>query len=215
MYQKTIAEQISIKKKRVPLKKSEQYKKLKKHFKGLEDSTISKLFRANPNRAKNFTLSLKDFRVDFSKHNINGKTIKLLVDLARSRGIKDSIKDMFIGKKINWTEKRAVGHVALRNRSNLPFMVDGKDVMPDVNRVLNQMKSFVNRVHSGQWEGYTGKKIKNIVNIGIGGSDLGPVMVTEALKPYQKEGINMVYVSNVDGADISEKLKGLDRKSVV
>ena len=210
MYQKTIAEQISIKKKRVHLKKSEQYKKLKKHFKGLEDSTIAKLFRANPNRAKNFTLSLKDFSVDFSKHNINRKTIKLLVDLARSRGIKDSIKDMFIGKKINWTEKRAVGHVALRNRSNLPFMVDGKDVMPDVNRVLNQMKSFVNRVHSGQWEGYTGKKIKNIVNIGIGGSDLGPVMVTEALKPYQKEGINMVYISNVDGADISEKLKGLD-----
>jgi glucose-6-phosphate isomerase len=90
-------------------------------------------------------------------------------------------------------------------------MVDGKDVMPDVNRVLNQMKSFVNRVHSGQWEGYTGKKIKNIVNIGIGGSDLGPVMVTEALKPYQKEGINMVYISNVDGADISEKLKAVEQ----
>jgi len=207
VYQKTIADQISIRQIRTPLTKSKEFKALKKHFSNLKNTTISKLFSKDKNRVRDFVLNIDDFRVDFSKNIVDRKAIKLLVDLARARGLEQSIKDMFEGKKINWTEKRAVGHVAVRNRSNTPYLVDGKDVMPEVNGVLNLMESFVNEVHSGEWRGYSGKKIKYIVNIGIGGSDLGPKTAVQALRPYQVDGIETIFISNVDGADIAEKLK--------
>jgi glucose-6-phosphate isomerase len=171
---------------------------------------MRKLFSEDKERFSKFSLSFKDIVLDYSKNIITDKTMSLLVDLAKEAKLKEAIKEMFKGQKINETENRAVLHVALRNRSNAPIKVDGKDVMPEVNEVLSQMKKFSNKVSSGKWMGYTHKPISDVVNIGIGGSDLGPVMVTEALKPYKKKKINLHFVSNVDATQIAETLKGLD-----
>jgi len=181
---------------------------LKKHF---EDEMSRKhmrdLFAADPERFNKFSLCLDQMVFDYSKNIINQKTLQLLLQLAEECKLQDAIHDLFAGLKINETEHRSVLHTALRNFSDTPILVDGKDIMPKIRKVQDQMKGFCNEVHSGQWKGYTGKKIKYIVNIGIGGSDLGPVMVTEALKPYWIDGIETYFVSNIDGTHIAETLK--------
>lgn len=172
-----------------------------------ENLTIPKLFADDPNRFNKYSLRFEDqVLVDFSKNAINQQTLTLLRQLADECGLKSATYAMFNGEKINRTENRAVLHTALRNRANTPVMVDGKDVMPEVNAVLAKMKDFCERVISGDWKGYTGKAITDVINIGIGGSDLGPYMVTEALRPY-KNHLNMHFVSNVDGTHIAETLK--------
>lgn len=181
---------------------------LKKHFQDeMNQAQIEQLFTGDPGRFDQFSLQFNDILFDYSKNIIKEKTINLLLALADDCEVKNAINAMFSGDKINETEGRSVLHTALRNFSGEPVYSDGKDVMPDVQRVQEQMKAFAQKVHSGEWKGYSGKKIKYIVNIGIGGSDLGPVMVTEALKPYWKEGIQPYFVSNVDGTHIAETLK--------
>lgn len=181
---------------------------LKKHF---EDEMSRKhmrdLFAADPVRFQAFSLCLDQMVFDYSKNIINKKTLQLLLQLAEECKLSDAIHDLFAGIKINETEHRSVLHTALRNFTDTPILVEGKDIMPKISKVLGQMKSFCEKIHSGKWKGYTGKKIKYIVNIGIGGSDLGPVMVTESLKPYWVDGITTYFVSNIDGTHIAETLK--------
>lgn len=167
------------------------------------------LFEEDSNRFDKFHLQFEDILVDYSKNIVVEETVSALVELARECNLEQAIEAMFHGEKINQTENRSVLHVALRNRANNPVFVDGKDVMPDVNRVLNQMKVFSEKVICGEWKGYNGKPITHIVNIGIGGSDLGPYMVTEALRPYWKN-IQPLFVSNVDGTHIAEVLKRIE-----
>ncbi|KAJ3233901.1 hypothetical protein HDU78_006159 [Chytriomyces hyalinus] len=193
---------------------------LQKHYDHAGKATrTTDLFAADAARFDKFSSTFTgkdgDILLDYSKNILSEDTRALLLALARARGIEGMRDRMFKGDKINSTENRAVLHVALRNRSNTPIMVDGKDVMPDVNRVLDQMKSTSDAIRSGQWTGYTGKRITDIVNIGIGGSDLGPVMVTEALKPYAQDGLNVHFVSNVDGTHMAETLKKVDRETVL
>uniref|UniRef100_A0A3Q0RAL2 Glucose-6-phosphate isomerase n=1 Tax=Amphilophus citrinellus TaxID=61819 RepID=A0A3Q0RAL2_AMPCI len=177
------------------------------------------MFEADKERFNKLSLTLKtedgDILLDYSKNLITEDVMKLLVDLAKSRGIEAARERMFTGEKINFTEGRAVLHVALRNRSNTPIMVDGKDVMPDVNKVLEKMKGFCHKVRSGEWKGYTGKAITDVVNVGIGGSDLGPLMVTEALKPYSKDGPRVWFVSNIDGTHIAKTLAQLNAETTL
>ena len=181
---------------------------LKRHYdEEMQRTHLRKLFSADADRFKKFSTSFEDILFDYSKNIINNKTLQLLFQLAEECQIKDGIEAMFKGEKINETENRSVLHVALRNFSDRPYYSDGQDVMPEVEKVREHMKTFTERIHSGEWKGYTGKPIKYIVNIGIGGSDLGPVMVTEALKPYWKEGIQAYFVSNIDGTHIAETLK--------
>ncbi|MFN3849747.1 MAG: glucose-6-phosphate isomerase [Spirosomataceae bacterium] len=182
------------------------FRKLKTHQRTISKKTIKELFAEDKNRFRKFSVKFNDILVDYSKNRINRRTMAYLVDLAKECGLQDAIEKMFSGDKINQTENRAVLHIALRNRSNTPIITDGKDVMPDVNEVLGKMKGFSQEIISGKWKGYTNKSITDIVNIGIGGSDLGPVMVTEALKPYAK-GPKVHFVSNVDGTHIAETLK--------
>ncbi|XP_061532379.1 glucose-6-phosphate isomerase a isoform X1 [Phycodurus eques] len=151
-----------------------------------------------------------DLLLDYSKNLITQEVMAMLIAMAESRGVKQARESMFKGDKINFTEGRAVLHVALRNRSNVPILVDGKDVMPEVNRVLDKMKVFSQKVRSGEWKGFTGKPITDVVNIGIGGSDLGPLMVTEALKSYSAGGPNVCFVSNIDGTHLAKTLARLD-----
>ncbi len=165
------------------------------------------LFKADESRFQKFSLKFNNILVDYSKNRVTEETMDLLFALAREVDLADAIEKMFSGSAINETEGRAVLHTALRNRSNTPVLVDGRDVMPEVNRVLAKMKEFSDRVRSGDWVGYTGRRITDIVNIGIGGSDLGPVMVTECLKPYAKPDLRVHFVSNVDGTHIAETLK--------
>jgi glucose-6-phosphate isomerase len=169
--------------------------------------TMLELFRQDPQRFSRFSLRFEDMLVDYSKNIMTKETLRLLLGLARECKLKEAIEKMFTGDEINETEKRPVLHVALRNRSNTPIPVNGKDVMPEVNTVLGQMKRFSDAVISGNWKGHTGKAITDIVNIGIGGSDLGPVMVTEALKPYWKPHLQPHFVSNIDGTHITETVK--------
>lgn len=183
------------------------WKKLKEHADWMTGAHIRKLFTLDPERFEKYSLRFEDILFDYSKNIVTDETMELLVGLAQECRVKEAIEAMFNGEHINETEDRAVLHIALRNVSNEPVYDDGKDVMPEVNAVLEKMKNFAAKVHSGEWTGYTGKKIKYIVNIGIGGSDLGPVMVTEALKYYQVEGIEPFFVSNVDGTQIAETLK--------
>src|SRR6478735_8939577 len=181
---------------------------LKKHqSEEMRNITMKRLFAEDENRFNKFSISFGDILFDYSKNIITQKTLQLLLQLADDCKVKESIAEMFSGDKINETEGRSVLHTALRNFSGEPVLSDGKDVMPEVHRVLQQMKAFCEKIHSGDWKGYTGKKIKYIVNIGIGGSDLGPVMVTEALKPYWVEGIQPYFISNIDGTHIVETLK--------
>ncbi|MES2646305.1 MAG: glucose-6-phosphate isomerase [Bacteroidota bacterium] len=186
------------------------WQQLQAHFTDMESAHIRQLFAEDPNRFQQFSLCAEDLVFDYSKNIINSKTIELLIELANQCDLPSAIKAMFDGEKINETEHRAVLHTALRNFGNKPVLTDGKDVMPGIKKVLAQMKSFCDKIHSGASTGYTGKKIKYIVNIGIGGSDLGPVMVTEALKPYWVEGIQTYFVSNVDGTHIAETLKKIN-----
>ena len=173
------------------------------------------MFKQEQNRFNDYSLSFENqILVDFSKNKINQETLKLLRQLAKESALDEAINAMFTGEKINRTENRAVLHTALRNRSNTPVYVDGKDVMPEVNAVLAKMSAFCDRVISGEWKGYTGKAITDVVNIGIGGSDLGPYMVTEALRPY-KNHLNMHFVSNVDGTHIAETLKKVNPETTL
>lgn len=181
---------------------------LRRHFEEEMSRTHMKdLFAKDADRFSRFSLSTAGILFDYSKNIITAKTLQLLLQLAADCKLREAIDAMFSGEKINETENRSVLHIALRNRSNTPIYSDGQDVMPEVNKVLQQMKDFCEKVHSGEWKGYSGKKIKYIVNIGIGGSDLGPVMVTEALKPYWVEGIQAYFVSNVDATHIAETFK--------
>ncbi len=191
------------------------WKKLNEHYEKMKNIHMRDLFKSDKERFNKFSIIFGDILFDYSKNIITEETISLLVKLAEEAKLNDAIEKMFSGDKINETEKRAVLHVALRNKSNTPIYVDGVDVMPEVNRVLNQMKEFSDKIISGEWKGYTGKKITDIVNIGIGGSDLGPVMVTEALKPYKKQDINAHFVSNVDGTHIAETLKKLNPETTL
>jgi glucose-6-phosphate isomerase len=190
------------------------YRKLKSHHRTISKKTIKELFAEDKNRFRKFSIKFNDILLDYSKNRINRRTMAYLIDLAKECGVQDAIEKMFSGDKINQTEDRAVLHVALRNRSNSPISVDGKDVMPDVNAVLQKMKGFSQEVISGKWNGYTNQRITDIVNIGIGGSDLGPVMVTEALKPYAK-GLKVHFVSNVDGTHIAETLKKVNPETTL
>jgi glucose-6-phosphate isomerase len=185
------------------------WKKLTAHYKTMKSRHMKDMFRKDLRRFSKLSLMFEDITVDFSKNILSGRTVKLLLALARECRVQNAIEEMFSGEKINETEGRAVLHVALRNHSNTPIYADGIDVMPEVNAVLEQMKSFSGRITSGEWKGYTGKPITDIVNIGIGGSDLGPLMVTEALLPYRKPHIRVHFVSNVDGTHIAETLKKL------
>ncbi|MCS5491809.1 glucose-6-phosphate isomerase [Algoriphagus limi] len=179
-----------------------------------KDLTISSLF-SEQDRFERYSLTLEEILVDYSKNRVNDEIFKALLDLARETKLHEAIEAMFTGEPINGTEGRAVLHTALRNRANTPVYVDGEDVMPEVNRVLEKMKVFSTKVQKGQWLGYTGKPIKSLVNIGIGGSDLGPVMVTEALKPFQSKDVEIFFVSNVDGTHIAETLKKVDPETTL
>lgn len=173
------------------------------------------LFEADAQRFKKFSLHLDDLLFDFSKHRITEETLALLVELAEEMDVPQFIARMFRGDRINFTEDRPALHIALRNQSNRPIKVDGQDVMPAVNQVLDKMRDFTEDIRNGTWKGYTGERITNIVNIGIGGSDLGPTMVTEALRPYWKEGLQVHFVSNIDGAHLTEALKHLRPESTL
>ncbi|XP_053279737.1 glucose-6-phosphate isomerase b [Pleuronectes platessa] len=177
------------------------------------------MFEADKERFNKLSLTLNtedgDVLLDYSKNLVTDDVMKMLIDLAKSRGMEAAREKMFKGEKINFTEDRAVLHVALRNRSNTPVMVGGKDVMLDINKVLEKMKGFCHRVRSGEWKGYTGKAITDVVNIGIGGSDLGPLMVTEALKPYSKDGPRVWFVSNIDGTHIAKTLAHLNAETTL
>ena len=200
---------------------SNSYKKLQNYYDSNKKNLILKdLFASDPERFKKYSLLLEtpdggEILLDFSKNLINEDIFKLLLDLARERKVDRARDAMFGGQKINFTEDRAVLHIALRNRSNKPILVDGKDVTPDVNAVLTHMKEFTESVRKGEWKGYSGKEITDVVNIGIGGSDLGPLMVTEALKAYHKAGPNVHFVSNIDGTHLAETLKKLNRETTL
>lgn len=179
-----------------------------------KDDTIASHFQFS-GRFDEFSICFEDMLVDFSKNRISDGILAALMDLARETGVHEAIEQMFAGEAINETEGRAVLHTALRNRKGNPIYVDGKNVMPDINVVLDQMKGFADQIHGGTWLGYTGKPIKSLVNIGIGGSDLGPVMVTEALKPFQNPNLEIFFVSNVDGTHITETLKKVDPETTL
>jgi glucose-6-phosphate isomerase len=191
------------------------WQQLQEHFSIMKDCHMRDLFDADPQRFERFSLALDDLLFDYSKHRIDTTTIKLLLVLAEQCRLKDKIEHMFNGDKINLTEHRAVLHTALRNRSNSPVYVDGKNVMPQINAVLARMRNFSDQVRDGRWRGATNKKINAIVNIGIGGSDLGPQMVSEALKPYAHERIALYFVSNVDGTHLTETLKLLNPETTL
>ncbi|CAN5319915.1 glucose-6-phosphate isomerase [soil metagenome] len=182
------------------------WNRLTAHYLDMQATPMRDLFAADPKRFDKYHLQFEDILVDFSKNIITEQTLELLHALAEESQLTEAIEAMYSGQPINQTEKRPVLHIALRNRANTPVLVNGENVMPDVNKVLAQMKSFSDRLISGEWKGHSGKAITDIVNIGIGGSDLGPLMVTEALKPYQKN-IKPHFVSNIDGTHLAETLK--------
>jgi glucose-6-phosphate isomerase len=186
------------------------WKKLAAHQETVNRLQMKNLFAEDPRRFERFSIRFNDILVDFSKNRITAETLRLLIELAGECGLPEAIVQMFTGGRINETENRAVLHVALRNRANTPIHADGLDVMPEVNAVLSRMRDFSRRVNSGKWKGFTGKRITDIVNIGIGGSDLGPVMATECLRPYANPKLRVHFVSNVDGTHIAETLKGLN-----
>jgi glucose-6-phosphate isomerase len=194
---------------------SPAWQALIRHQQAMGDVHMQDLFARDPQRFERFSLRLGDILFDYSKNRIIEETMGLLMDLARQADLVAKIEAMFSGEKINTTENRAVLHVALRNRVHRPILVDGQDVMPEVSRVLAKMRRFSEAVRSGEWRGYTGKAISDVVNIGIGGSNLGPKMVTTALKPYGKPGLDVHYVSNVDSTDLVETLKTLNPETAL
>lgn len=191
------------------------WKELEKNYTAVRGMTMRDMFAADPNRFDKFSVSLDGLLLDYSKNRITEETMDLLVELAKEAGVEEAREAMFSGEKINITENRAVLHTALRNRSSRPVYVDSTDVMPQIKGVLSKMKTFSNAVRSGQWKGATGKAMTDVVNIGIGGSDLGPVMVVEALKHHQKKGLNSHFVSNVDGTHMVETLKTLNPETTL
>ncbi|MBN1326644.1 MAG: glucose-6-phosphate isomerase [Candidatus Cloacimonetes bacterium] len=194
---------------------AESWQKLQDHYKEMSKIMMKQLFQEDEERFTRLHLLFEDILVDYSKNIVNEKTLELLCELADELKLKDSIEAMFRGDRINETENRAALHTALRNLSGAPVFLDGKNVMPGVKEVLKKMEIFSGKILSGEWKGFTGKKISTLVNIGIGGSDLGPVMVTEALKPYWKSGIKPYFVSNIDGTHISETLKHIDPETTL
>ncbi len=197
------------------LRQLEAWRRLDAHRDDIRQLHLRDLFRQDPGRFRTFSLSLDDLLIDYSKHLITTDTMALLADLARARQIEALRDQMFAGEKINTTEGRAVLHVALRNRSDRPILVDGHDVMPDVRAALAHMRVFSDAVRTGAWKGFTNRTITDVVNIGIGGSDLGPAMVTEALAPYGSEGPALHFVSNVDGAHLLETIRRLDPETTL
>jgi glucose-6-phosphate isomerase len=193
---------------------TQAYQYLANHLVDISDKHIAQLFKNDENRFAKFSVLFNDIHLDYSKNRVDDTTMALLFQLAHECGLGDAIKAMFNGDIINQTENRAVLHTALRNRSNTPILVDGVNIMPEINTVLGKMKDFSNAIISGNWKGYTGKAITDVVNIGIGGSDLGPVMVTEALKAY-KNHLNLHFVSNVDATHIVETLKNLNPETTL
>jgi glucose-6-phosphate isomerase len=191
------------------------WQELNAHHAVVANLHLRELFAADPERFATFSRRFGDLLVDFSKHRITGETLGLLIELARQAHVPAWIERMFAGEMINHTERRSVLHVALRNRSNRPIFVDGQDVMPGVNEVLEHMRKFADQIRRGKWRGQTGKRIRDVVNIGIGGSDLGPKMVCEALEPYGDPTLRMHFVSNVDGAHISHVLAECDPESTL
>jgi glucose-6-phosphate isomerase len=188
----------------------EAWGKLKDHYKEVEPLHMRDMFRDDASRAERLTKQVMGLHVDLSKHRVTDETMRLLVDLAREAGVEAMRDRMFAGEKVNVTEDRAVLHVALRNRSDEAIEVDGKDVMPGVLESLAKMRTFTEAVRTGEWTGFTGKRVRDVVNIGIGGSDLGPAMACEALRPYGKSDLRMHFVSNVDGTDVADTLSRLD-----
>jgi glucose-6-phosphate isomerase len=197
------------------LSQSAAWQALQRHFKEISTQHMRDMFASDPQRFERFSLRFDDILVDYSKNRITGETMKLLVELAREMEVGQWTERMFRGEKINFTEQRAVLHTALRHRGSEPVMVDGRDVMPDVRAVLEKMRLFSESVRSGQWRGHTGKRITDVVNIGIGGSDLGPYMVTEALKIYGKPGLHVHFVSNVDASHVAEVIRPLDPETTL
>jgi len=194
---------------------SKSWDLLKKHYEHISPQHIRDFFNHDARRSDKFSLKFDDLLFDFSKNKITEETLALLYGLAKQSELKSWISKLFNGEKINFTEKRAALHVALRNRSNAPILFDGKDVMPSVNRVLNKMRFFSDSIRSGELKGFTGKKFTAVVNIGIGGSDLGPAMVCHALKSYGEKSIKPIFVSNVDGYDIAQALDQCDPETTL
>jgi glucose-6-phosphate isomerase len=192
------------------LKQSQSWKALESHYQQLKDMHLRELFAGDPTRGSDFALEAEDIYMDYSKNRVTQETIKLLIQLAEEAGLRQRMEAMFSGEKINFTEKRAVLHIALRAPRNSQIFVDGQDVVPEVHQVLDRMSAFSDRVRSGEWKGFTGKRIRNVVNIGIGGSDLGPVMAYEALRYYSDRNITCRFVSNIDGTDLAEATLDLD-----
>ncbi len=201
--------------KRVNPTSTESWRRLKLHWEEMRGVHMKQLFAEDSRRFDSFAIFLEDMLVDYSKNRITRETMKLLLELARECELEDAVEKMFSGARINETENRAVFHVALRNRSPVPMEVDGEDVMPRIHGVLNKMKTLCKKVQSGEWKGYTGKPVTDIVNVGIGGSDLGPIMVTECLKPYAVPGLSVHFVSNVDGTHLAETLKSLSPETTL
>ena len=197
------------------INKSVQWKKLEKLARKMRKMEMRDMFEKDNKRAEKYSLTLENMLVDFSKNRIDDKVFKALISLAKKAKVQDKISEMFEGKKINVTESRAVLHVALRNRENTPIYVDGVNVMPEINKVLSKIKDFSEAVRLGKFVGYTGKKLTNIVNIGIGGSDLGPKMAVEALKKYMPKEINCYFISNIDGTACAEVLNKIDPETTL
>ena len=193
-----------------PLTERPAWKALEAHYHQVRELHLRKLFGDDPNRGKRMTVEAAGLYLDYSKNRITDQTLKLLLQLAEESGLRARIDSMFRGEKINLTEKRAVLHVALRAPKGAVIIVDGENVVPQVHAVLDKMANFSGRVRSGAWLGHTGKRIRNVINIGIGGSDLGPVMAYEALKHYSERAMTFRFVSNVDGTDFAEAVQDLD-----
>jgi glucose-6-phosphate isomerase len=197
------------------LTESPAWKALQEHRDRVSALHLRELFAQDPKRFEAFSLQAGELLIDYSKNRVTAETLRLLLALARQAEVERFRDRMFAGERINTTEDRPVLHVALRNRANRPIFVDGKDVMPEVNAVLAKMRAFSEQVRSGGWKGHTGKRITDVVNIGIGGSDLGPVMATEALRPYWQRGLRAHFVSNVDGTHLAETVKDLDAQTTL
>ncbi len=195
--------------------KTSAWQALSQHYQEISPQHMRDMFAEDAQRAEKLSLKLDDFLLDYSKQRISSKTLELLLQLARETDVENWRERMFSGEKINFTENRAVLHTALRNRSNKPVLVDGKDVMPEVNRVLNKMREFTEQVRSGKWLGYSGKRINTVVNIGIGGSDLGPVMVCNALKAFASPDLAVHFVSNIDGTHLAQTLQQCDPETTL
>jgi glucose-6-phosphate isomerase len=192
-----------------------QWQALERHYQEIKDLHLRDLFAADPERAQSMTLDAAGLHLDYSKNRITRETLGLLFDLAGAVDLPGWIRRMYAGDTINNTEQRAVLHVALRNRSNRTIYVDGADVMPAINAVLTKMQGFTERVRSGEWVGHTGERITDVVNIGIGGSNLGPKMICAALGPYLRDTLRVHFVSNVDGTHLAETIRALDPASTL